>query len=93
MLIRDSICIGLLNQFYHSIFCSKAQHPVFFLEVKLAGAFSDNQMQNRFDELTLSTIPILHGISALGPHLILHLFKGGKQCISAPDSSRHKPGQ
>jgi hypothetical protein len=84
MLIRDSICIGLLNQFYHSIFCSKAQHPVFFLEVKLAGAFSDNQMQNRFDELTLSTIPILHGISALGPHLSFYTYSKEENNVFPP---------
>jgi hypothetical protein len=60
-----------------------AQHPVFFLEVKPAGCFSsrsgrataDDQMRMRFDELIDDlSIPILHGVSVLGPHLAFYVY-------------------
>jgi hypothetical protein len=71
----------------------KAQHPVFFLEVKPAGSFSsrsaraatDDQMRNRFDELIDDlTIPTLHGISALGPHLSFYTYSKEENNVLPP---------
>jgi hypothetical protein len=71
----------------------KAQHPVFFLEVKPAGSFSsrsaqaatDDQMRNRFDELIDDlTIPTLHGISALSPHLSFYTYSKEENNVLLP---------
>ena len=59
------------------------QHPVFFLEVKPAGSsllwsarhLADQQMQSRFRDIgPILTIPTLHSVSALGPHLCFYSY-------------------
>lgn len=94
MLTRDSICIGLLYQFYHSIFCSKGTTSCLFLSSEAGRCLlrRSNAEQIWWAHLKYNPNSSRHQCSRPTP-LILHLFKGGKQCIFTPDSSGHKPGQ
>ena len=71
----------------------KAMHPIFFLEIKppghymhrLSRAAADDQMRKRFTNLApLVDLPVMHGVSALGPRLCFYSYTRDNDILVPP---------